>query len=86
MKWRLSLLAVLTCLASTWAGCDYSTTELPPAANSSIATNTEGEQVASSSESSFNDMKPTILESVISLIQTAALKPGGDNSSWPCSS
>ncbi|AGA31270.1 hypothetical protein [Singulisphaera acidiphila] len=79
MKWRLSLLAVLTCLASTWAGCDYSTTELPPAANSSIATNTEGEQVASSSESSFNDMKPTILESVISLIQTAALKPGGDN-------
>ena len=83
MKRRLSLLVVLTCLASAWAGCDYSTNELPPAATSAITdtTNNESEQVASStsSDTGFNDMKPTILESVISLIQSAALKPGGDN-------
>ncbi|WP_406698870.1 hypothetical protein V5E97_08290 [Singulisphaera sp. Ch08] len=77
MKRRLSLLVVITCLAPVWAGCDYSTNELPPAAISS--TNTESEQVDSSSDAGLINMKPTILESVISLIQTAALKPGGDN-------
>ncbi|SIO28501.1 hypothetical protein SAMN05444166_3492 [Singulisphaera sp. GP187] len=82
MKWRLSLLAVLICLASMWAGCDYSSSDLPPAATSAI--NTEGEQdgtasSATAGDAGFNDMKPTILESVISLIQSAALKPGGDN-------
>lgn len=91
MKRRLSLLVALTCLTSVWAGCDYSSSELTPAATSAISP--ESSQVAnlpadSSSDpassttggdSSFNAMKPTILESVISLIQTAALKPGGDN-------
>ncbi|WP_422923664.1 hypothetical protein [Singulisphaera sp. PoT] len=71
------------------AGCDYSSTAPPPLtindSPSEAATNTEAgkDQAASTTPLAIDngdpDMKPVILESVINLIQTAAIKPGGAN-------
>jgi hypothetical protein len=75
------------------AGCDYSSSTLPPeaasqyeaAASGSSATPAPPGAVANQpalgqgGDTDPSVMRPAILESVISLIQSAALQPGGDN-------
>jgi len=78
----------VVCLTVTAAGCDYSGSKLPPIPNhSGGSTLTGSNEVGATSqgdssrggETGSESMKPMILESIVSLIQTAALKPGGDN-------
>ncbi|MHC5543337.1 hypothetical protein ACYOEI_34370, partial [Singulisphaera rosea] len=89
MKRRVRPWSLLFGLASTLAGCNYAPTTPPPRAitpttgsSSSVGeTSDEGLTASYSSGAGESDsqMKPVIIKSVINLIQTAALKPGGDN-------
>ncbi len=89
MKRRVLPCFIFLGLASLLAGCDYGSTAPPPLPSSYSSDTTPSAGVGQDQTSSAAntsalsttdpDMKPVILESVINLIQTAALKPGGAN-------
>lgn len=87
MKRRVRPWAVILGLTSAVAGCDYSAPPPPLPATGPYVSPTSAEPSKEGAESptpvaqdnADPAMKPVILESVINLIQTAALKPGGDN-------
>lgn len=66
------------------AGCDYSSNRMPPVSGQTFdsgaaASGAPGEGGAGPGGLADTSMKSAILESVINLIQTAPLQPGGDN-------
>jgi hypothetical protein len=86
LKRRVRTWVIILGLTSALAGCDYSSSEPPPLATDPTyeptlpSAPTKGEASAISDLTASNpEMKAVILESVINLIKTAALQPGGDN-------
>jgi hypothetical protein len=74
LKRRICHGVVLIGLALAPAGCDYSSSEPPP-----ITGDTSLDTSASEPAEANAETKAIILDTVVHLIQNAAIKPGGDN-------